>query len=277
MATAATTERAPPNDDDSSHQEEDAPTGNNNNHKTALERAMECKDEGNAAFVQKNYRHALQAYERGLQVLDDDTNDNSNNTNELRVNLWSNRAMAQLRLGECAAAVASCTYILETLRVPLPKAFHRRAMARHDMVVQQQQTALSSSSSPPAALAHTQQMALLQAAKADLQSAVHYLDQSGGGTMSADEQTKQKLNVAQFAQRLQQRILMVAQQQRKHEQAGNVGAAPTEESSSSSSSSSLATAAAAALPTTAVGAAAAMSPSPSSALLAVLSAIVVVC
>jgi hypothetical protein len=64
--------------------------------KKFLEKAVECKMEGNAEFTSKKYTQAIVAYDKGLEILKEmmaTTTEKSEAVTEATVQLYSNRSM----------------------------------------------------------------------------------------------------------------------------------------------------------------------------------------
>ena len=141
--------------------------------KTDTELAHECKSEGNAAFRQKNYQGALKAYD---QALGHAIRSNPPDVN-LQGSLWNNKAMALLKMERFSEAEICCTRVLDYLKQPLPKAYHRRAGAREVMARDE-------------TLSLERRRELLENAGADLQAALAELERDQQMPSEEKKQTK---------------------------------------------------------------------------------------
>uniref|UniRef100_A0A060SZJ0 Serine/threonine-protein phosphatase n=1 Tax=Blastobotrys adeninivorans TaxID=409370 RepID=A0A060SZJ0_BLAAD len=95
---------------------------------TSESSALELKQEGNKAFVEKRYTHALECYTKAIEK--DDT----------QAVLYANRAQALIRLEEFGNAIADATKAIE-LDANYAKAYYRRAVAK--MAIMKHQEALA--------------------------------------------------------------------------------------------------------------------------------------
>ena len=151
--------------------------------KTDTELAHECKSEGNAAFRQKNYQGALKAYD---QALGHAIRSNPPDVN-LQGSLWNNKAMALLKMERFSEAEICCTRVLDYLKQPLPKAYHRRAGAREVMARDE-------------TLSLERRRELLENAGADLQAALAELERDQ--QMPSEEKNKQRREVAEALEKI---------------------------------------------------------------------------
>jgi ubiquitin carboxyl-terminal hydrolase 4/11/15 len=164
--------------------------------KSPLEIASDFKIEGNAAYSQQQLKAALQAYQQGLDALKKESSlTASSESLDLRLHLLNNSAQVMLGMEDYAGAEEACSFVLDSLGIPLPKAFHRRAVAREGLAMHTLATTTLAD-----------RRALLEEAKKDLQAAVRVLDKAIDPTMTAEEAQRQKAAVAQFAVRLQKRL-----------------------------------------------------------------------
>jgi ubiquitin carboxyl-terminal hydrolase 4/11/15 len=164
--------------------------------KSQLELAFDFKTEGNAAYAHNQFKAALQAYQQGLDALKkESTLTATSESLGLRLDLLNNRAQVMLKLEDYAGAEEECSVVLDSLGIPLPKAFHRRARAREGLALQ-----------PLAPVTLAERRTLLEAAKKDLQAAIRVLDKAIDPSVTAAEAQRQKAAVAQSAVRLQQRL-----------------------------------------------------------------------
>ena len=201
--------------------------------------ASEWKEEGNRAYSARKYRHALEAYDQGLQACDDVDGGGAGDYPLFLTqgSILSNRAMALIKLEDYAAAEESCTRVLEREQpqqqqqskeqqeqqpsndqnnnsndknsgkpsfesLRLYKVWFRRAVARENRA---REMPLNS----------TQQHDLIQLAKADLQASLQLLEQDK--SIMDKERMGTKKTIAEKAQRIQ-RMLVQIKQQHQHAQ-----------------------------------------------------------
>uniref|UniRef100_A0A6S8PAR9 ubiquitinyl hydrolase 1 n=1 Tax=Amphora coffeiformis TaxID=265554 RepID=A0A6S8PAR9_9STRA len=174
--------------------------------KDVLQVAADFKTEGNAAFSNEHYEAALEAYNAGLQALEQGQIADSDTALNLKIILLNNRAMVMLRMKNFQGAEASCSVILENLKCPHPKAYHRRAMARERLAE---------------TLQPEYQLQYFVAAKADLQAAMALLD--AAENMDPNDKRKQQSAVVDAAKLLHQRLVTV-QKARKEKEARRAAA-----------------------------------------------------
>jgi tetratricopeptide (TPR) repeat protein len=77
--------------------------------KNVEEIAIEYKEKGNSFYSKNEFEKALEAYQLGLQVLDED----STSSFVISVTLRSNQAMVLLKLRKYVQAESACTEILQ--------------------------------------------------------------------------------------------------------------------------------------------------------------------
>jgi tetratricopeptide (TPR) repeat protein len=85
--------------------------------------ALEWKDRGNDHFAEKDYAKAVEAYESGLEALNDNNNNNNNNISgsgngsggdvSTAIALRSNLAMVLIKLEDFHRAEQECSSILK--------------------------------------------------------------------------------------------------------------------------------------------------------------------
>jgi len=109
-----------------------------------LTTAERWKDEGNAAFSQKNFVDALSAYQKAIEIcasikesLSGSNRQSLDSTNDLHVKLLSNRAIVLIKVDRFEEAQEHCTTIIEGIKErDIPKVWYRRALARQGQASQ---------------------------------------------------------------------------------------------------------------------------------------------
>lgn len=106
-----------------------------------LEKVMEHKVEGNAAFVAKDYPKAVTAYNQGFDILksmaQQKTHSSCDAVTEATVQLYSNRAMVWIRSRDYTQAETDCNTILNDMQYHQSfKVWYRRALAREGLASQ---------------------------------------------------------------------------------------------------------------------------------------------
>ena len=126
------------------NKEEETLTVNDKQQQHWTSRASAFKEEGNAAFSQKNYSRAVEAYTSGLELLQqqhvvrETTTAEDDEEKTLHQTLYSNRAMAYLKLESFQKAEQDCCRCLEVLdqsttTTTVAKVWYRRALAREGL------------------------------------------------------------------------------------------------------------------------------------------------
>lgn len=211
-------------------QQPQSPSPDEQEKKSPVELATEYKVEGNAAYGQKRFTKAIDAYNQGLQILasqsvsaspqEDNNDDDAAAAQALRVNFLLNRAQCYNCLNDFQAAEASCTAVLEEYQTKSPKAFHRRAMAREGQAdalgaaliiaktdnnnKNQSKEALQEQRQQQ----HEQQLNLYLLAKKDLQNAMAVLEDKNVMAISEKEKKGQKKAILEAAMRLQRKLTL---------------------------------------------------------------------